>query len=300
MNLAAVEPVYTGMRIPALAGLACVLFTTAAAAQQPTAAPAITFEAASIKERIGAGAGSSVGRRPGGRFVADNATLRELIEFAYEIQGFQLVGRLEPIEAARWDVTARLAGLPRPAAPGQPDDTLLALRALLADRFGLGLRSETRELPVFALTTVRDDGTPGRALVKSATDCPALFAAISRGGAPPPAGGPPCGLRGRVGSIQGAGVPLSELTLALSTRVQRAVVDRTGLTGTWDFTLTYAADASTISPGTLPPGAPVPPPGPDEASLFTALQEQLGLRLTSVRAPVEVLVVERATRPTPD
>jgi uncharacterized protein (TIGR03435 family) len=73
----------------------------------------------------------------GGRFEARNASLRELIEFAYEIQQFQLVASLGPLEAARWDVAARLEGLPPPAASGEVDDTLLSLRALLAERFGL-------------------------------------------------------------------------------------------------------------------------------------------------------------------
>ena len=92
-------------------------------------------------------------------------------------------------------------------------------------------------------------------------------------------------------------MPLTELALALATRVERPVMNQTGLTGTWDFTLTYAADSAQIQPGTLAPRTPAPPVNPADApSLFTALQEQLGLRLVSTTGPVEVLVVNPACR----
>jgi uncharacterized protein (TIGR03435 family) len=82
--------------------------------------------------------------------------------------------------------------------------------------------------------------------------------------------------------------------------VQRPVVDRTGLTGGWDFVLTYTPDASQIAPGAVAPGTPLPPADPNAPSLFTALQEQLGLKLDSDRAPMEVLVVEHVEAPSPD
>jgi uncharacterized protein (TIGR03435 family) len=91
---------------------------------------------------------------------------------------------------------------------------------------------------------------------------------------------------------------MSELATALSGRVQRTVVDRTGLTGPWDFTLTYTPEPSQIPQGVLTPGSPPPPFDPNGPSLFTALQEQLGLKLESTRGPVEVLVIERVERPT--
>ena len=260
----------------------------------------MAFEAASIKERTPPGSGSFVGRRPGGRFAAENASLRELVEFAYQIQGFQLTGNLGAMETARWDVSAKLAGVPAPAPPGAPDDTLLALRALLAERFGLAVHRETRDLSVFALVLARADGRRGPGLVTSNVDCPALIAAILTRGAPPPAGGPPCGLRGRIGSVKATGVPLSELALALSGRVERAVVDQTALGGTWDVTLTYAPDSAPTPAGAVAPGAAPPTAAAEAPSLFTALQEQLGLRLVSTRAPVEVLVVDRVQPPTPD
>lgn len=262
----------------------------------PSNAQAVTFEAASIKEHTEPGAGSFVGRRPGGRFAAENATLREILEYAYQLQRFQLIGSLAPVENARWDIAATLGSA---AATAGPDAISTAVRALLAERFALVVHRETRTLPVYALRLVRD-GSPGPALVKSAMDCPALMAAAQRGGGPPPPQAQQCGFRGRIGSLQSNGMPLTELALALATRVERPVVDQTRLAGTWDLTLTYAADPAQIPPGTLAPDVPAPAPNPDAPSLFTALQEQLGLRLVSATGPVEVLVVDRLARPTPD
>ena len=252
------------------------------------------FEAASVKERTAPGDGSFVGRQPGGRFSTQNATLREIIEYAYELQGFQLVGSLAPVDRARWDITATLGNA------AAPDAIVPAVRALLADRFELSVHRETRTLQVYALRTARADATPGPNLTKSALDCRALMAAARSGGAPPPPEARRCGFRGRVGSLQSSGMPISELALALSGRVGRAVVDQTGLTGPWDLTLTYAPDSAQIPAGTLAPDAPPPAANPDAPSLTAALQEQLGLRLVSTTAPVDVLVVDRVSRPLPD
>ncbi|HEV8397138.1 MAG TPA: TIGR03435 family protein [Vicinamibacterales bacterium] len=269
----------------------------ALAALLPVSAQTVTFEVASVKERTAPTDGSFVGRRPGGRFAAENASLREIVEYAYELQSFQLAGSLTPLESARWDITATL-GATAAAQPG-PDATIQAVRALLADRFGLAAHRDTRTLPVYALRLARADGALGSGLKKSDTDCPALIAA-ARAGSPPPPAARQCGFRGRVGGLQMNGMPLSQLGIGLSGRVGRAIVDQTGLAGTWDLTLTYAPDSTQIPAGTLSPNAPPPVANPDAPSLFAALQEQLGLRLVSTTAPVEVLVVDRVSRPTLD
>src|SRR5688572_31163161 len=105
--------------------MAVVLLPSLATAQDNRQ---VTFEAASVKKFV-TGAGGFVGRQPGGRLTASGATMREIIEFAYLIQPFQLVNAPNWINEERWDITARLAMPPGPVTAGQPDDTLLALRA---------------------------------------------------------------------------------------------------------------------------------------------------------------------------
>jgi len=285
------------MRAPAFAFIlvgALVPLVAVRAQNAPPLTQALVFEAASVKEHVAPGDGSFVGRRPGGRFAAENASLREIIEYAYQLQSFQLVG-LAPADA-RWDITATLGAT---AAQSGPDAIVTAVRALLADRFALATHRETRTMQVYALRLARADGAPGPSLKRSAIDCPALMAAARSGGPPPPEARA-CGFRGRVGGLQSNGMPLSDLGVALAGRVGRAIVDQTGLTGTWDLTLTYAPESAQIPAGTLSPDAPPPAANPDAPSLFTALQEQLGLRLVSTTAPVDVLVIDRVSRPTPD
>jgi uncharacterized protein (TIGR03435 family) len=265
----------------------------------PLGAQTISFEAASVKERASPADGSFVGRRPGGRFAADNATLREILEYAYELQRFQLAGSLAPIENVRWDIAATLGGAA--ATPLAEHDAILqAVRSLLAERFSLAVHRETRTMPVYALQLARRDGSLGPALAQSAIDCPALMTAVRTGGGPPPPAAQRCGYRGRIGRLESSGMPLSELGLALSPRLGRPVVDQTGLTGTWDLTLTFAADSTQIPAGTLAPDAPPPVANPEAPPLATALQEQLGIRLVSTTAPVEMLIVDRVSRPAPD
>jgi uncharacterized protein (TIGR03435 family) len=100
------------------------------------------------------------------------------------------------------------------------------------------------------------------------------------------------------GQIVAGGVPLQPLLQMLSQFTQRIVVDRTGLSGNYDIDLTFTPDR--MPQGTPPPGVPIPNIDPNGPSLFTAVQEQLGLKLDSDKAPVEVLVIDHVERPTPD
>jgi uncharacterized protein (TIGR03435 family) len=139
----------------------------------------------------------------------------------------------------------------------------------------------------------RSDGRLGPQLKQSALDCAAAQAEAARAGIIPPNARQICRAEGRVGSIQIGGAPLTELATMLSTRMQRTVVDRTGLKGPWDLTLTYTPEASQISKGALGPGDQ-PSFDPNGPSIFTAVEEQLGLKLEATRAPVSVLAIERA------
>jgi len=267
------------LAIPILVAAVLTAYTGFTRAQTPA------FEAASVKRRTEPG-GGFMGRQPGGRFVAQGVSLQDLIVFAYEVQPYQILDGPRWLDTERWDVTA--AG-----APGSPADVLVALQHLLASRFSLAIRQEKRELPIFALVTARADRQLGPQLKQSALDCAVAQKEALKTGVIPPTAKQVCRVEGRVGSIQIGGSPLSQFAAMLSTRLQRTVVDRTGLTGPWDLTLTYTPEPSQIAAGVLSPGQQ-PTFDPNGPSIFTAVQEQLGLKLEATRGPVDALVIDRA------
>ena len=249
------------------------------------------FEVASIKPNKTGGSSGGLSRPPGGLFSATNTTLSRLIAFAYQVEDFQMDGGPGWIRSDRFDIIAK-AERDSPVGPifGPPDQRTLMVRALLADRFKLVVRTETREMPIYALVLARSDGRLGP-----------QFRPTQCGDAPPtaPAAGarPPCLNRGSQGSFVWHKFPMSQLTVFLTRQVQRAVLDRTGLTGTFDVNLTWTPDQIPQNVEALG----VPPIDPNNSpSIFTALQEQLGLKLESTRGPVEVLVIDSVERPTPD
>jgi uncharacterized protein (TIGR03435 family) len=254
----------------------------------------MVFEVASVKpNNSGPAAGQSLNSQ-GDTIVVSNMTVRDLITRAYQIQGFQIVGGPEWLANDRFDITAKAGRDLPPTGFGDVPPAMLMMRALLEDRFRLVVRRESREMPIYALVIARADGQPGSGLRRSQNDCAALIkAAGGRGGLPPaPDGRPRCGLTGRSGMIMAGGYPMSQLVRYLAPQVQRVVIDRTGLSGDWDFDLTF-------TPPQLAAGINAPL-DTDTPPLFTALQEQLGLKLEPARAPVDVLLIGRVERPTPD
>jgi uncharacterized protein (TIGR03435 family) len=273
------------------------------AQQTQIAEPAtpMAFEAASIRPNKSGDFSQFVRRQPGGRFTATNMPLRQLITFAYQLQQQQLIGGPSWVANDRFDIVAKMEGDPAPVAPGAgPDPLMLAMRTLLTERFKLVVHKETRELDVYALMPVKPGGKPGPALKPSATDCEQLMLA-RRGGPPPQAPDPngpvQCGLRGSIGRIQMGGFLMSEFARSLQGVAGRLIVDRTGLKGPYDLELTFAQDRPN---GPLPPGVELPPVDLNAPNLFTALQEQLGLKLESTKAPIEVLVIDSVEQPALD
>jgi len=270
-------------------------------AQAPDPNPALTYEAASVKPNKSGVQGSSIRRFPGGRLQATNMPLRALITFAYQLQPFQLVEDPGWIRNETFDIVAKMEGDPPPVMPGSgPDPHMVAMRTLLAERFNLAVHRETRQMDIYELVLARPDGKLGPALKPTTQDCAAMMAA-ARGGPPPgPAPGPNspvvCGMRGLPGRLVAGAMPMALLASNLSGQVQRIVIDRTGLSGGWDFEITFAPER----PLNPPPGVEFPAADPNAPSLFTAMQEQLGLKLQSTKGPVEVLVVERVEQPISD
>ena len=247
------------------------------------------------------------GIRRGDRWVAGYATLRMLIQGAYapsyQMEGL-IVGGPGWLDTDRFDVDAKMA----PGTTADADDMRAMARALLADRFKLAAHAETRDLQVYALVLARSDGKLGPKMRPSDVDCEAMRAARANGAAPPvgpPRAGEPmasCTTRlmfGPLSRIESSGMRLAQLVGFLSLSTGRPVVDRTGLSGDFIVSVEFVAEPGAGSQlGPPAPAAAAPPP--DAASLFTALQEQLGLKLDSRREPTEVLVIDRVEQPSPD
>jgi uncharacterized protein (TIGR03435 family) len=240
---------------------------------------------------------SSIALMPGGRFVTTNWPLRLLILGAFALQPQQLVGAPAWIDMVRYDISATAPG------PLTPAGSQLAIQRLLADRFGLAVHTETRELPIFALTVARDDGRLGPKIKKSEVDCDAITKANmqARDGGPRievpqlPDGRSACLFSQRFGRVLAGGTTMANFAQGLSRIHSRIIHDRTGLAGGFDIDLEFTPDPTIYRDGAPGPGAPLDPNAP---TFFTALVEQLGLKLEPVRAPVEVLVIDRITRPT--
>jgi uncharacterized protein (TIGR03435 family) len=266
-------------RAAALA-IACGMMAAPAPAQDR----AVRFEAASVKANTSGDGGMRI-QTPPGRFVATNAPIWLLVVHAYDVQSFRIIGRTKVMDE-RFDVNATIA-----TAPGQPFQDRVALRALLAERFDLVARRETRETEVFALVMARPDGAPGPRLKRSATDCSPEAAVARRAAA---AAGTPiagmCGAVWRNTQVQIGGQTMEQVANVLSPVDDRLIVDRTGLAGRWDAEFSYSDQ---VRPGAAGPDADLP-------DLPTALRESLGLKLERARAPVEVLVIERIATPAAD
>ncbi len=244
--------------------------------QIQTAASTLGFEVASIKPSDPAATGTRIGVAPGGTFMAKNVTLKALIQQAYDVRDFQISAGAGWIDKQRYDIVAKgnLAGVSDDEMRAMTDEQrnafkarlLLQLQMLLAERFQLKIHRENRELSVYALSVVRNGPK-----FKTATDDDVLRSSLSvRRGTADKA------------EITGTGVPLANLVRVLSDQVGRTVVDKTGLKGNYDFKITFIPDTPVIET--------------DGLSIFTALEEQLGLRLEAQKGMVEVLVIDRAEK----
>lgn len=268
------------------------------------------FEVASIRRTATPIGRMGAQQEPGGRFVATNLSLRDLIELAYKVRTFQVIGGPSWLGTDRFDIVAKAE---RELPPFNPTDDIgpldRMLQALLTERFELAVRRENREMPIYALVKARSDGLLGERLRESSTDCAAIFAERARGAQPaqgPLMAGdrPSCGMVIAPWSIRIGGSPIAQLATVLSRMTSRLVIDRTGLTGNYDVDLQWTPQGVRINappPADAPtPPVPAPPIDPNGAPLETAIQEQLGLKLEPERAPVAVLIVERAEPPQPD
>ena len=228
------------------------------------------FELATVKPSNPTQQGIGLTMR-GREVITINTPLSFLIEFAYGLNSRQVIGGPPWMGTDKWDIVGR------PQAEGVPNDKQIRamIRTLLEDRFKLTIHRDKRELPAYALVV-----GSGAKMSANTTN---------------PNGLPGLGFGG-LGQMRVVNATMGDFVNAMQSNVlDRPVLDRTALQGRFDFTLNWTPDESQFR-GL---GATVPPPSPDAKlpGLFTAIQEQLGLKLDSVNAPVEVVVIDKVEKP---
>ncbi len=229
-----------------------------------------SFEVATIKRNI-SGEGGSIGIEPGGRFRAVNADVRFMIATMYRMPGgprlfpSQIIGLPEWASTEKYDMIGKVSDqFAGRSAQEQFRNMAPMVQALLEDRFKLSLHRETRQMPIYALVVAR----PG-VLRATKTDCTKDFSK--------------CRVQSTAGHYSAVAMNLNNFLILFNDNVERVVVDRTGLKGSYDIDLDWAAD-----------------PNSDKPSFFTAIEEQLGLKLEAQRGPVDVIVIDHIERPTED
>jgi uncharacterized protein (TIGR03435 family) len=233
--------------------------------------PAPRFDVVSVKPNVSSDPRQSFGGAPG-RVIGENVPVWWLIRAAFGIQEFQLVGAPDWLFSDRYDIVATMAATRAPA------EVRMMMRAMLADRFSLVTRDDTREMAVYALTAASASRILGPRLIPSAIrDCEAVRGTPER-----------CGINVNSGRVKATGIPIAELAPLLQQYVGRPVVDKTGLEGRFDFELQFTPELEAGGDRS------------DDISLFTALREQLGLTLQSERGFATVLIIERVMRPSAD
>ena len=249
------------------------------------------FEVASMKPNSG-GPESGMTKFSGGRYITRYATLKQLILGAYGARGRslsdrQLVAAPAWLGVDRFDIEATVPGIPDDSRGMIPAAVELRIRSLLEERCALVAHYEQRELPLYALVLARRDGSLGPKLRRRTTPC---VPADTLNGFPVKRT-ERCGGRIQPGFMQANGGTIDNIAYGISQfvpDVDRVVVDRTGLVGFFDVELTWSD---------LPPGGPT---RGDSPSLFTALEEQLGLKLEPIKGFVDVLVIDHIEKPTPN
>lgn len=274
----------------------CVFLTlgfSQAGAQSPQAdAAKPSFEVASIKPNHGDDGLIRFMFRPDG-LTASGMTVKVLIEFAYNMKDFQVSGGPGWIESERFDVDAKMDEATMDALKKLPLDQAveqrrLMLQSLLADRFQLKVSRSSKELPIYALVVAK-----GGPKLTQAADTPA---AGGSSGAPGPGKGR---MRMSPGELNADAIPMSNVADWLAREVGRKVVDKTGLEGRYVFNLHWTPEgpAGKTGFGDSGPGPAPPPPDSSGVSIFTALQEQLGLKLEPQKGPVETLIIDSIEKP---
>ena len=257
-----------------------------ASGAEPPAATPLTFEVSSIKLNKSGSNQVTFGFPPGGnRFEAVNVPLKVLVRYAYGVDDKQILGAPEWLSSEHYDIEAKVADTDAEELRKlSPEQTMLLLKPLLEDRLKLQVHRETRLLPVDELVVAKNGPKLKQAIPgETYTDGFKSPDGIARPGTFPMS----------AGQLTFQALPIAQLARLLSERLELYVIDKTGLTGNYDFTLSWTPEESQTSLATNS----APMPNNSGSSIFTALQEQLGLRLESTKAPVDFLIIDHVERP---
>jgi len=239
---------------------------------QTTAAALPSFEVASIKPNH-SGSGNSGTNWQNASFTAENVTTMQLLASAFHVHDYQVVNAPKWVNDTKYDVAAKSdAAVQDISAKEQQKLFELRLQALLAERCKLRFHREIKTLPVYELITAKS----GPRLHESAAE--------------------DSGTSSNDKQFKATAITMEQLAESLSGHFSRTVLDKTGLTGKYDFTLNYASDQDQAAPG-YGQNAAQPDAGP---SIFTAMQDQLGLKLVAAKGPVEVIVIDSIESPSPN
>jgi uncharacterized protein (TIGR03435 family) len=261
--------------------LAVLIAGAPAVAQQPA------FTVTSVKPDVSGAPGPQYSMGP--TFTVKRATLKDLVKLAYFVEDFRILGGPGWINSARYNIEAKAEGNPSMDQKGREAWLTLQqqrLQTLLQDRFGLAVHRETRELPIYTLTVAK-----GGLKLEEGSCIAAHPSNPAAGPAPGKTRMDYCGYGGMAnGLVEGTTMRMADLTRNFSAILGRHVMNNTGVTGTFRVHLTFTPDDSMQQLGG-------PPAAADGPTIFTAVQEQLGLKLDSGKGPVDVLVIDRVEKP---
>lgn len=247
------------------AGALATAFSISLSAQAAAPAKKLSFEVASIKptkQRLPGPIWSGGARQT----VVTGITPLMLIQGAFDLHDNEVFGAPGWADSEQYDISAAYEGQKN----GEQRNEMM--QSLLEERFALKAHFETRELPTYRAVPARQDGRLAPGLVKSTGACGTVGRAS------------PCGMRASSGTVSMSGMSVRYLLNYMESVVGRRIIDETGLTGEFEITLEWARGRNDL----------------DRPSVFTALQEQLGLKLEASRGPVRVMIIDSISRPTPD
>ena len=294
---------FVAVAVPITFSLASAEQSRALSQAQSTAtvAPVFVYEVASIKPAKSGSRGSTTRATPDG-FTATNVSPMKLFLSAYGVQLDQIVGAPSWVDSDRYDVDAKMEGSVADALQklNQYERTIARqhmMEALLVDRFNLKIHRESKELPVYTLVIAKNGSKIQEAKADEPTPTGPRGDSFGRGSMIMSAGGK-SGARSQI--LTGQAAPIASLIRILTAVLERPVLDKTGLTGLYDVKLEWWADDSEIQ--AAPSGAsssqtPTAPSGSGGPNLFTAIQQQLGLKLESGKGPVEIIAIDHVERP---